>query len=212
MAMSTNGDAFSYGNTSKHKKEEQKRKKIVKEDIESIEKAIESNDESQMQSVHMVIDGKYAPYIPKFGQSMINYSEQYGFDYNYFSVDSLKHNLTMMQAKLEGYLCDFPEMITSTPHQNNVSVNVPITNNNEISINISFETAKQTIEDMPGLTDQETDEIKSKIDDLENISSEQISKKKKWEKVKPILKFALDKGADVAITFMGLIMQMKLGM
>lgn len=197
--------------TSKQKKEEQ-REKIVKEDIANIEKAIKSNDEGQMRMVHMTIDGKYATYIPNFGQSMYNYSAQYGFDYNYFGMDSLKHNLTLMQAKLEGYLCDFPEMTASTAPQSNVSVNVPITNNNEISINISYEAAKQTIEDMPGLTDQETDEIKSKIDDLENISREQISKKKKWEKVKPILKFALDKGADVAITFMGLIMQMKLGM
>lgn len=65
---------------------------------------------------------------------------------------------------------------------------------------------------MPGLTDADTEEIKSKIDELENIAKEQTPKKKKWEKAKPILKFALDKGADVAITIMGLVMQMKLGM
>ena len=39
-----------------------------------------------------------------------------------------------------------------------------------------------------------------------------ISKKKKWEKIKPILAFVLDKGADVAITIMGLVLQMELGM
>ena len=55
-------------------------------------------------------------------------------------------------------------------------------------------------------------EIKSKIDDLENIYKESISKKKKWEKVKPILSFAIDKGADVAIAIMSLLLQMKLGM
>ena len=55
-------------------------------------------------------------------------------------------------------------------------------------------------------------EIKEKINELESISNEKIPKKKKWEKVKPILSFALDKGADVAITIMGLILQMKLGM
>lgn len=33
----------------------------------------------------------------------------------------------------------------------------------------------------------------------------------KWKKVKPIISFVLDKGADVAITIMGLIFKMKLG-
>ena len=70
----------------------------------------------------------------------------------------------------------------------------------------------QKIEDMPGLNDEDTEEIKSKIDELENISKESISKKKKWEKVKPILSFAIDKSADVAISIMSLILQMKLGM
>ena len=94
--------------------------------------------------------------------------------------------------------------------QNKVNVNVPITN--EFNINITFEQARQKIEDMPGLNDEDTEEIKSKIDELENISKESISKKKKWEKVKPILSFAIDKSADVAISIMSLILQMKLGM
>lgn len=46
---------------------------------------------------------------------------------------------------------------------------------------------------------------------LEEIAEESSSRKTKWEKVKPILEFALDKGVDVAITFMSLIVQMKLG-
>ncbi|KRK60856.1 hypothetical protein FC31_GL000047 [Limosilactobacillus antri DSM 16041] len=64
---------------------------------------------------------------------------------------------------------------------------------------------------MPGLNEAETEELKAKIDELEQINNEKISKKKKWEKVKPIISFVLDKGADVAITIMGLILQMKLG-
>ena len=65
---------------------------------------------------------------------------------------------------------------------------------------------------MPGLTAKETEEIIERINELEKISKENISKKKKWEKVKPILTFALDKSVDVAITIMSLILQMKLGM
>ena len=195
--------------TTKQKKEEVINK-IVYSDIDAIVNAIESGEEEQMKSVHMLIEGKYSSCIHNFGQSMYGYDEQLGFAYDYIGVKSLEHNLTLMKAKLQGYLCDFPVKTVSTLPQNNINVNVPITN--EINVSITFEQAKQEIEDMPGLTDSETEEIKSKIDDLESISKEPISKKKKWEKVKPILAFALDKGADVAITIMSIIIQMKLGM
>ena len=141
---------------------------------------------------------------------MYGYNEQFGFDYEFIGKESLKHNLSLMKARIEGYSRNFPVMSVQSAPQNNVSVNVPVTN--EININITFEQAKQQIEDMPGLNDADTEELKNKIDDLENISKESISKKKKWEKVKPILSFALDKGADVAIAIMSLILQMKLEM
>ena len=35
---------------------------------------------------------------------------------------------------------------------------------------------------------------------------------RKWEKVKPILSFSLEKSIDVAIAIMSLILQMNLGM
>lgn len=193
-----------------NQKKEEERVQIVSADILSIDQAIATDSEEQMKSVHMLIDGKYIAYIPNLGQSMYGYNNQFGFDYEMIGKESLKHNLLLMKAKLQGYICDFPVKSESTSPQNNVNISVPITN--EININISFGEAKRKIEDMPGLTEADTEEIKSKIDDLENISKETISKKKKWEKVKPILAFALDKGVDVAITFMALIMQMKLGM
>ena len=151
------------------------------------------------------------PYaISNIGQSAYGYIEKYGFNYELIGKESLVHNLYLMKAKLQGYLCYFPTKAVEAVPQNNFSVNV--SNINEINIMLSFEQAKQQIEDMPGLTDADTEEIKSKIDDLENIYKESISKKKKWEKVKPILSFAIDKGADVAIAIMSLLLQMKLGM
>ena len=67
-------------------------------------------------------------------------------------------------------------------------------------------------EDMTALSREQTDEILEKINELEEISKEKSSCKTKWEKVKPIIAFALDKGADVAIAILSLVMQMKLGM
>lgn len=71
--------------------------------------------------------------------------------------------------------------------------------------------ARKKIEDMPGLTFDETEDIKRKINELQEIANEKTTNKRKWEKIKPILVFALDKGVDVAITIMSLILQMKLG-
>lgn len=64
---------------------------------------------------------------------------------------------------------------------------------------------------MNALSQEQTDEIIAKIDELEAISKEPLPKKTKWEKVEPILAFAMDKGADVAIAIMTLIVQMKHG-
>ena len=66
--------------------------------------------------------------------------------------------------------------------------------------------------DMTALSREQTDEILEKINELEKISKENTSCKTKWEKVKPIIAFTLDKGADVAIAILSLVMQMKLGM
>ena len=96
------------------------------------------------------------------------------------------------------------------PHvTENPRVNVTV--NNTVHISISFDEARQKIEDMTALNQKQTDEILEKINALEEIAKELSSRKTKWEKAKPILAFALDKGADVAVTFMSLILQMKLG-
>lgn len=208
MTIEHNQGGFATVKTAKQKKEE-RRKQIVEADIANIEQVIEADDENQMQLVHISIDGKYGAYIPNFGQSMYGYNKQSGFNYELIGGEALKHNLGLMKARLQGYICNSLELPKPGASQNNINISVPVTN--EISIDITFEQAKQQIENMPGLTDADTEEIKSKIAELEDIAKEQAPKKKKWEKVKPILKFALDKGADVAITIMGLIMQMKLG-
>lgn len=183
---------------------------VIIPDIKAIDQAIKSSDEEEMKNIHLKIDGKYSTYIPGFGNSMYGYSYANGFAYNYMEKESYLHNLRIMKGRLEGYLCGFPIPQNSKIAQD-ISVNVPVSNSNNININLSFKDARKQIEEMPGLNEAQTEELKAKIDELEQINNEKISKKKKWEKVKPIISFVLEKGADVAITIMGLILQMKLG-
>lgn len=117
----------------------------------------------------------------------------------------ISENLEMMKAKLETYKFQMNAVSVETPAQQiNVTTNV--------NVSITFEEVRSKIEDMTALSREQTDEILEKIDELEAISKETTSRKTKWEKVKPIIAFALDKGADVAIAILSLVMQMKLGM
>ena len=191
-------------------KEREHRNSLIRADIDLVEKALISEDENYLREVHRTIDGKYQASIRNWGMGMYNFNPQYGFIYDCLDMESLRDNLRSMKPKLEAYLENW-NCISVTSSQDNADISVVVNNSNHINLNVTFEQAKQKIEDMAGLTQKDTEEIQKKIDELEKISNEGAPKKKKWEKIKPILAFALDKGVDVAITIMELILQMKLG-
>lgn len=141
---------------------------------------------------------------------MYGYVDGHGFKYEWLGADSIKDNLSTMKPKLEAFMHGWNAKSSSAGSVRNPDVNVTV--NNTVNISISFEEARQKIEDMTALSREQTDEILEKINELEKISKENTSRKTKWEKVKPIIAFALDKGADVAIAILSLVMQMKLGM
>ena len=191
-----------------------KRNKTIKHDMLEINNALAKSDDSELEDLHRKIDCKYQAEIIDWGKSMHGYSDKHGFMYEKLETADIRNNLMQMSAKLEGLLIRVNDKNNSKSSTKKSDINVIVNNtvNNAVDISILFEQVRQKIEDMPGLNDEDTEEIKSKIDELENISKESISKKKKWEKVKPILLFAIDKSADVAISIMPLILQMKLGM
>lgn len=190
-----------------------RRKHQINEDIQKIDDVFSRCDESEMKELHIILDGKYSAYIPDWGMSMYGYNRDYGFVYRLLDTESKKHNLLLMKSKLEGYagMLELNSKMNGSKSDWSVTVNNNNNNNNQINIEVSFEETRQKIEDMTALSREQTDEILEKIDELENINKENISRKNKWEKVKPIIAFALDKGADAAIAILALVMQMKLG-
>ena len=180
-----------------------KREKEILRDIHKIDVAIQNADPAEMESLHRYLDGKYQYGIADWGKSMYGYVDGHGFKYEWLGADSIKDNLSTMKPKLEAFMHGWNAKSSS-------AVNVTV--NNTVNISISFEEARQKIEDMTALSREQTDEILGKINELEKISKENTSRKTKWEKVKPIIAFTLDKGADVAIAILSLVMQMKLGM
>ena len=189
---------------------EQKRERVIEADIAAIDSAIKSENEKELKNLHISIEGRYSSSIPDIGKSMYGYSKEFGFVYENLDKESLAHNLSLMKSRLEGCLYGFSGIYDiDTKTLNNINVNVPVVN--EVNINLAFEQAIEKINNIEGLNDSVIEDIISKINELEVILREPTSKKKKWEKVKPIISYAIDKGADVSIAIMSLILQMKLG-
>ena len=180
---------------------------MICSDIKRIEESGSLSSEEQFK-LHRELDGRYQACIKDWYMGLWG-SNTNGTLFSYNTIrshpSSVQGNLDMMKAKLETYRYGMNAISLPDPPATNITVNT------NVSISLSFEETKQKIEDMTALNREQTDEIVSKIDELEKISKENISRKSKWEKVKPIISFALDKGADVAIAILSLVMQMKLG-
>lgn len=186
---------------------DRERVEAIKSDLLQIHNALTSDDEDNLRSTHIYIDGKYGAYVPEWGRGMYGYLSQCGFNYELLGKESLQHNLQLMRAKLEGYAIGFekPSNRTQLPSNN---VNVNVNNTNEINISVTFESVRQQIEDMTSLTDQETEEILSKIADLEKIVNSKDKKKSKWENAKSILVWLADKSFDVGMALLPLLLKL----
>lgn len=181
----------------------------VHQDIDNIEEALESNDSEKMFDVHSEIDATYQSAIANWGMSMYCYNPNFGFDIHRDDTESLRFNLKSMKAKLNSYKLGLNANYDNQENikNQNVSVNVNNNNSNVINLNLTFEQARHQVEEMTALSQEQTNEIIEKINEIEKISKEKEPKKKKWEKIKPILVFALDKGVDIAIMLWSLALQ-----
>lgn len=190
-------------------------KEEIRKDIAMIDEVLQSADNQKMAKVHFYIDGKYHTSIFEWGMSMYGYNPDYGFNPSLLDEKSLKHNLNAMKANLSGLALglnsyiypDNPDTKATKDSVSPIVINNSNTNNNTIYYNLSFDQARQQVEEMTALSQEQSEEIIEKINEIESISKEQSPKKKKWEKIKPILFFALDKGVDIAIMLWSLALQ-----
>ena len=119
----------------------------------------------------------------------------------YFGVEGpqLRKNLKNIYDKMN--LCidmNFTNLLLNEP---NSQPFFQINNNNQniMKVNLTFKELKEKTENITSLKDEEIDEVLNKIDEIETILNSSERKNKKWEKVKEIITWLLDKGVDVAI-------------
>ena len=192
-------------NSKQPKSEKRKADKMCEEDINAIDQVIASDNAEEKIELHQSLDGKYQACIEGWGRSMYNYNLNCGFDYNYLGEEAATHNLKQMRALIEGYKLGLNKVIKK--QDNSTKVNVNVQNQNNINIDACFDLSRNQIKEMDALDQEETEAVLDKIDELEKIIKEETTRKSKWEKIKPIIQFAMGKGIDVALAILTPIVQ-----
>jgi hypothetical protein len=182
---------------------------MVENDIARIDQAVKNGLPTECWNLFREIDGRYQSCIMNWYNSMWESSAD-GTRIFYGRLqerpNEVKENLKFAKAKLETYKYQMNAVAVPQLPQTNISV----TNTNQVHIGITLEEARQRIDDMTALDNDQANELKNRINELEAISKEQSSRRAKWEKVKPIIAGVLKFGADAALVVLQAILQMKL--
>jgi len=186
---------------------------MIDSDISELKAHIDSFSSFEDISIfdfYVHLTARYHPYIPKLGDGLYGYIAQFGM-YDEIDSTSLLYNLKQIYNKLLTYKSlGYPFLNTlASENTSPPLVQITNTNTNSNSLSISFDETRKQIEEMSSLPDCEIEEILEKINQLESIISSKERKSKKWEKCKDILLWIADKGVDVGIAFLPLILQLK---
>lgn len=189
-------------------------KSMYEEDLKSLKSAIsdvqnKDTPEIAKQELYKDVTAKYHAYVPKLSDGLYKYIESYAF-YDEVSGKSLFHNLNQIYNKMLSFKAlGYPSLQEVIPQSAIPMVQITNTNENKISINVSFNEVRREIENMSALPDTEIEEILGKIDELERIIQSSERKSKKWENAKNIIKWIAEKGVDVGIALIPLLLQIK---
>lgn len=170
-------------------------KKIITDDILRCEKEINEGSKNSRSELHSVMLSKYSKIIDGFSEKLLSLSYDDAGTYRLRNLITMKEKLELFKAM--GYQNSY------APQPDTVTFNNTMTT----SVNISIEDVKEQIEKMTSLKEEEILEIHEKIDELENILKSNDRKTKKWERAKGIIKWVADKGVDVGIAMLPLLMQ-----
>lgn len=179
---------------------------MIENDIQRINSAVETGNNESRWNLFRELDGRYQICIAEFYKGM--WQSLHNKNILYFNIlkdepNQIIDNLKLVKAKLETFR--YQANAANLPQLPATQVNV----NTNVNVNVTFEQIRSQIEDMTSLTDDETNEILSKISELEEIVNSKDKKKTKWEKVKPVLKWIADKSFDVGMTLLPLMLKLQ---
>lgn len=188
-------------------------KVMYEEDLKSLEEAIadieneETFEESKLQ-LYKDVTARYHAYVPKLNEGLYRYNKACSF-YEDVTGEALFYNLRQIYNKLLSFKALGYPSLKEAISPSAPTVQITNTNENKVDIHISFNDVRREIENMSALPEAEIEEILGKISELENIVKSADRKSKKWEKAKGIIKWIADKGVDVGIALLPLLLQIK---
>lgn len=179
---------------------------MINSDIQRIDDAVVCGSNISRWALFRELDGRYQSCIVDFYRGMWWADLKGGWlniDGLHNNPDEVIDNLKIIKAKLETFR--FGANAVKLPALPSTQVNVTT----NLHVEVTFEQVRSQIEDMTSLTNDETKEILEKISEIEKAVNSNDSKKTKWEKVKPVLKWIADKSLDVGIKLLPLILKIN---
>ena len=120
-----------------------------------------------------------------------------------FNLNNIYNKLMVFQS------LNYPGLGATVAKAPSTVVNITNSNENNNTINVSFEKARETVNAMTSLPDEDIEEIQKRINELEKIVNSKESKSKKWSNAKDIIKWVADKGVDVGIALLPLVLKIS---
>lgn len=176
------------------------KKQFIKdtEELKSIIDNFDNTGTSTLNTLYESLVAKYSKIVPNFSDNIEGYRKSDGF---FFPVErvSLKKNIKNIYEKM--MVCVRLNFINIKFGDVSDIPFFQINNNNQntMEVNLTFEQLRDRVENITSVNDEEIDEILDKINEIEEICKSNDRKTKKWEKIKKILAWIMDKGIDVAI-------------
>lgn len=174
-------------------------KKIIDDDISKCEEEVKSGNKESRGKLHGILVSKYGKIIDGFEDGLHNLFYDSDGKYRKDNLERIKEKLTLFKAM------DYKNCYSK---EENTEITVNNTNQLSTTFNILFDEAKKQVENMTSLRDEEIEEIHNRIDELEAIINSSDRKTKKWDKAKEIIKWVADKGIDVGLTLLPLILKL----
>ena len=180
-------------------------------DLKRIDEMIEEGTDQERLKLHRELDARYQTCIKDWyvglWEAMCGETSLVCIKYSCLEryPREVTENLEMMRTKIDTYQYQMNAMRPASSNQPITQINVT----RNVSVHITFEQARSEVKEMSSLTDEQTQEVLERIDDIEQIINTDSSKKSKWERIKPVLVWLADKSYDLGKTILPLLLKIQ---
>lgn len=182
-------------------------KRQIRIDITKCDEAIQSNNSKVAEELTEEIIHTYGNHINNIHAGVTLYS--------YSDINHIK-DIRILKKKLEILVAEIMDgTFKPSTSKSNIILNNSSVNNNQndnqnslyvnVDLDILFKQAREDIINNDGLTDEDTNEIINRINDIEEIAYSDVSRKEKWSKLRGCISWLGTKGVDIGLKLLPII-------